>query len=87
MHSLPLCCDASGSRGDIFNKETYRYYQTSGTKLDYIVWPALQLHKDGPLLSKGVAEAMTQKSIQTTKPCTETNKNLNTAIEPHNDED
>ena len=63
MHSPPLCFDASGSKGGVFDKDTYRYYQTSGTKLNFIVWPAFQLHKAGPLLSKGVAEALGQEAV------------------------
>ena len=58
--SPPMCFDAKRSKGSVFDSETYRYYQTSGTKLSLIVWPAFLLHKDGPLLSKGVAEAVGQ---------------------------
>ncbi|XP_076071716.1 uncharacterized protein LOC143043183 [Mytilus galloprovincialis] len=40
-----------------FNKEHYREYTKSGPKVDYSVWPALYLHKNGPLMIKGVAQA------------------------------
>ena len=40
----------------IFNKDLFKEYTTRGYYLDYIVWPALFLHKDGPLLSKGIAQ-------------------------------
>lgn len=39
-----------------FEKETFKEYTTRGKFLDFIVWPALYLHKGGPLLAKGIAE-------------------------------
>ncbi|KAH3833556.1 hypothetical protein DPMN_106868 [Dreissena polymorpha] len=41
---------------DEFNVVFYRAYTKSGSQLDYIVWPALRLYKDGPLLYRGVAQ-------------------------------
>ncbi|CAG2190202.1 unnamed protein product [Mytilus edulis] len=40
-----------------FDKDHYREYTKSGPKVDYSVWPALYLHKNGPLMIKGVAQA------------------------------
>jgi hypothetical protein len=37
-------------------------YTTSGTFVDYIVWPALLLYKNGPVLVKGVAQGYGRKS-------------------------
>ena len=38
------------------NMDLYRAYTKSGNTIDYIVWPSLLLHDDGPLLYKGVAQ-------------------------------
>ncbi|XP_053399108.1 uncharacterized protein DDB_G0290685-like [Mercenaria mercenaria] len=42
--------------GYLFDKELFKEYTRRGKYLDFIVWPAMCLHKDGPLLSKGVAQ-------------------------------
>ncbi|XP_053398960.1 myosin heavy chain, striated muscle-like isoform X6 [Mercenaria mercenaria] len=39
-----------------FDTNKYKPYTKSGKLLDYIVWPAVYLHKDGPMLAKGVAQ-------------------------------
>ena len=39
-----------------FDSSKFREYQRRGYYTDYVVWPALALHKNGPLLSKGVAQ-------------------------------
>ncbi|XP_062578560.1 uncharacterized protein LOC134240489 isoform X2 [Saccostrea cucullata] len=38
--------------------ETFKAYTKSGHIIDYVVWPAMYLHKEGPLLSKGVAQPL-----------------------------
>ncbi|XP_071125519.1 tropomyosin-2-like [Mytilus edulis] len=38
------------------NKEDFRGYTKSGKFVDYLVWPAMYLHTDGPLLYKGVVQ-------------------------------
>ncbi|XP_056013441.1 uncharacterized protein LOC125678386 isoform X2 [Ostrea edulis] len=40
---------------DVF-KDVFKAYTKSGQIINYIVWPAMYLHKDGSLLSKGVAQ-------------------------------
>ena len=39
-----------------FDSSKFREYQRRGFNTEYIVWPALALFKNGPLLSKGVAQ-------------------------------
>ncbi|XP_052795701.1 synaptonemal complex protein 1-like isoform X2 [Mya arenaria] len=39
-----------------FNAEMYKAYTKTGKRLDYVVWPPVFLHKNGPMLSKGVAQ-------------------------------
>ncbi|XP_060589659.1 uncharacterized protein LOC132744884 [Ruditapes philippinarum] len=44
-----------------FDTNKYKPYTSSGKFIDYIVWPALYLHEDGPLLCKGVAQGLGNK--------------------------
>ena len=44
------------TKTDKFDSKKYREYQNKGPCTAYIVWPAITLHKDGAMLSKGVAE-------------------------------
>lgn len=44
----------------------YRAYTVNGSKIRYVVWPPLLLHKDGPVLCKGVAQG--NGDNQETKP-------------------
>lgn len=53
----PLFIDSGGRPNGIFDKNKYRFYQTSGTKYSFVVWPALYLYEDGNILAKGIAEA------------------------------
>ena len=39
-----------------FDRDVYRVYTRSGNRVAFSVWPALYLHKDGPLLAKGVVQ-------------------------------
>ena len=39
-----------------FDTEKYRAYTKKGKYIDVIVWPCLLLHKNGPLLCKGIAQ-------------------------------
>ena len=43
--------------GSKYDKNTYKEFVQSGDTVRYVVWPALFLHKDGPLLYKGVVQA------------------------------
>lgn len=53
----PLFMDSAGHPKDTFDKNKYRFYQTSGTKYNFVVWPSLYLYEDGNILAKGIAEA------------------------------
>ncbi|WAR09274.1 hypothetical protein MAR_019232 [Mya arenaria] len=54
----PVCLDETVRQsGDEFERESYRFYSHSGSKLDYIIWPALYLaSQEGFLLVRGVAQ-------------------------------
>ncbi|XP_052675261.1 CAP-Gly domain-containing linker protein 1-like isoform X3 [Crassostrea angulata] len=39
-----------------FDKDKYRAYTKSGEEYAFLVWPPLFLHKEGPMLGKGIAQ-------------------------------
>lgn len=41
-------------------RDYFQFYTKSGSLLDFVVWPALKLHENGPLLRKGVAEPLAE---------------------------
>lgn len=41
---------------------------TSGDRFDFLVWPCTLLHKDGPIVAKGIAEATTADIALTETP-------------------
>ena len=43
-------------QGTTFNSDVLRKFTKIGGYLEFLVWPALYLHENGPLLSKGVAQ-------------------------------
>ncbi|XP_052078824.1 uncharacterized protein LOC127716616 isoform X2 [Mytilus californianus] len=43
---------------DVYDKQVFKEYTTMGRRVKFLVWPALFLHKDGPLLSKGVVQPL-----------------------------
>ena len=55
VQSPPMCL-LTCKEGVPFDKNIFKEYQRSGPYVDYVVWPALYLHDDGPLVGKGVAE-------------------------------
>ncbi|MDP0563399.1 MAG: hypothetical protein QS721_14175 [Candidatus Endonucleobacter sp. (ex Gigantidas childressi)] len=42
--------------GEVFNKDNYKPFTTSGTKANYVVWPSVHLYQGGPLLGKGIVQ-------------------------------
>ena len=51
-----MIIDKSVKPADSFDTDMFKVYTKKGEKVDYIVWPPLLLHKDGPLVGKGVAQ-------------------------------
>lgn len=41
---------------EAFDKSTFKEFTVSGSLMDYLVWPALLIQKDGAILSKGVVQ-------------------------------
>ncbi|XP_052798571.1 uncharacterized protein LOC128230391 [Mya arenaria] len=58
----PVVLDEDFQSGGRFDSEVYKAYTKSGPTNDFLVWPAMFLHKGGPVLCKGVAQA--QEKIQ-----------------------
>lgn len=54
--SPPLCFKKQPDVGDKLDTSAYSNYLIKGSKVKYVVWPALLLEEDGPVLRKGVAE-------------------------------
>ncbi|XP_052794436.1 uncharacterized protein LOC128227706 [Mya arenaria] len=52
----PMMLDFSHKPGDPSNKDILTAYSARGTRIAFIVWPPVNLHKGGPLVSKGYAE-------------------------------
>ncbi|XP_063413896.1 uncharacterized protein LOC134696168 isoform X2 [Mytilus trossulus] len=42
----------------VYDKQIFKEYTTMGRRVKFLVWPALFLHKGGPLLSKGVVQPL-----------------------------
>lgn len=51
-----------------FDEKYYKKYMTSGDRFDFLVWPCTLLHKDGPIVAKGIAEATTADIALTETP-------------------
>ncbi|KAL4230005.1 hypothetical protein ACF0H5_010393 [Mactra antiquata] len=64
IQSPPLDLDFEGKTQLI---TAFRPYLRSGQILEYVVWPALLLHKNGPLLAKGVAQFKESTDVKDNK--------------------
>ncbi|XP_061184537.1 uncharacterized protein LOC133192559 [Saccostrea echinata] len=52
----PVHLDADIPENRQLKTDTFKEYTKKGNIIEYIVWPAMYLHRNGPLLSKGVAQ-------------------------------
>ncbi|KAL3879239.1 hypothetical protein ACJMK2_031545 [Sinanodonta woodiana] len=50
------------SRGIQFDTSAFKAYTVSGKTIEYIVWPAVYLYFNGPILSRGVAQGISDSS-------------------------
>lgn len=41
---------------DKFDRNQFSQYTRKGQNIDYVVWPGVLLHKEGPLMSKGIVQ-------------------------------
>lgn len=52
----PMVLDFNFKRGDLFDNDKLSAFTMSGELVDYLVWPVMYLHENGPVMSKGVAQ-------------------------------
>lgn len=52
----PMKLDFGPAQNEKFDKEVFRCYTITGKKVQFMVWPAVFLHKNGPLVTKGVLQ-------------------------------
>uniref|UniRef100_K1QC94 Mitochondria-eating protein C-terminal domain-containing protein n=1 Tax=Magallana gigas TaxID=29159 RepID=K1QC94_MAGGI len=64
LHTDPPMCLVDFGRGLEFNSNEMRSFTKSGKFVDFVVWPALYLHEDGPLLSKAVVQGSNHPAQQ-----------------------
>lgn len=62
LHEPPLFVKFDFKPGEKIDQNVYSVYSTSGTKMDFLVWPPLYNGENGGLLSKGTAEPV--KSVK-----------------------
>ncbi|KAH3842752.1 uncharacterized protein LOC127876540 isoform X1 [Dreissena polymorpha] len=55
-HDPPVVFSPPVSPNSDFDLSIYKAYTESGSKVQFIVWPALHLHEGGPILERGVAQ-------------------------------
>ena len=52
----PVVLGSQPQSGSRFDTSLYKAYTSSGTTLEFLVWPAMFLYEGGNILSKGVAQ-------------------------------
>ncbi|KAK3100592.1 hypothetical protein FSP39_022255, partial [Pinctada imbricata] len=52
----PVILEFNATHGQVFDDKIYRHFTKSGKTIDYMVWPVMYLHSNGPLLQKGVVQ-------------------------------
>ncbi|XP_063413750.1 uncharacterized protein LOC134696088 [Mytilus trossulus] len=52
----PMAIDYENFEEQPMDPNKFNKYNRSGTTVEYVVWPALLLHKDGPVLAKGTVQ-------------------------------
>jgi len=52
----PLVMEYDSLEGKPVDRSKFNLYDRNGTITEFVVWPALLLHKNGPILAKGVVE-------------------------------
>lgn len=60
----------------------FNQYNRNGSIVEYVVWPALLLHENGPVLSKGTAQVLLEPGKQATPKTSVQPKS--TAVDEHN---
>lgn len=58
LQDPPMFLASKIIRKSNYDSDLFRPYTKSGDKYDYLVWPALLLHENGPVVVKGVAQPL-----------------------------
>ncbi|KAK3602800.1 hypothetical protein CHS0354_026350 [Potamilus streckersoni] len=58
----PVVLGKEVKNSDTFDTSMYKHYTRSGTRVKYVVWPPLLLYEGGPLLAKGIAHTIQEKT-------------------------
>ncbi|CAG2238399.1 unnamed protein product [Mytilus edulis] len=61
----PMALVFNEMEGTAIDKNMFSVYTKSGHFIDFVVWPALLLHKDGPILTKGTVQGKENDTIKT----------------------
>jgi hypothetical protein len=48
--------------GQPIDHNLFSFYTKKGSVVEFVIWPALILHKNGPILSKGVVQGKENKT-------------------------
>lgn len=56
-----------GSSAEIVDKNVFRFFTRSGELVDFVVWPAVLLHDNGPLIQKGVVQPFKKHTEKNSK--------------------
>ncbi|XP_069130750.1 uncharacterized protein [Argopecten irradians] len=49
------------NKGEKFNKDHFKEFTKSGDRFDYLVWPAMVTHRQGPLLVRGTVQPINKR--------------------------
>jgi hypothetical protein len=52
----PMMVDFGPAQDEDVDKNVFRLYTKQGDKVAFVVWPAVFLHENGPLVQKGVLQ-------------------------------
>ncbi|XP_052722354.1 uncharacterized protein LOC128193129 isoform X1 [Crassostrea angulata] len=52
----PMFLNFGPQKDSVIDKNVFRLYTKTGEKVDFLVWPAVFLHEDGPIVQKGVLQ-------------------------------
>lgn len=56
MHNPPVALGLPPAKNSVFDSNFYKEYTRTGETVNFVVWLPLLLHKNGPLLQKGVLQ-------------------------------
>ncbi|KAK3582926.1 hypothetical protein CHS0354_009733 [Potamilus streckersoni] len=71
LQEKPLHLDSVAEKYDgsrkIFDLGKFRAFTQAGERVAFVVWPALLLHEDGPVLVRGIAQGSNNLTISLSK--------------------